>query len=182
MFSLFWMFSLVSLFWKNKSRLKWTPFCLCVCVSRLSTCECLSQSLWNLVCISWHPESISTAYFINPSHHSVSMCIPISLLGNGSVNTFPLQQIHDTKNCWTHPFLCGPCLIKIESLGLLVYLPIVARQWLGKGVPAATKNFWRHRFLYGPCRIKGKYAISSSQNFLIAYFPYFEEIKVDVYP
>jgi hypothetical protein len=28
------------------------------------------------------------------------------------------------------------------------------------------KNCWRYHFLCGPCRIKGKYEISSSQNFL----------------
>jgi hypothetical protein len=38
------------------------------------------------------PEPISTAYFINPSHQSVRLCIPLSLLGNGSVNTFPRQR------------------------------------------------------------------------------------------
>jgi hypothetical protein len=60
------------------------------------------------------PEPISTAYFINPSHQSVclyvysqtleelldttwrvcgSVCLPpISLLGSGSVNTFPRQR------------------------------------------------------------------------------------------
>jgi hypothetical protein len=30
-------------------------------------------------------EPISTEYFINPSHQSVFVCIPLSLLGNGSV-------------------------------------------------------------------------------------------------
>jgi hypothetical protein len=31
-----------------------SPCCLCVCVSPLLTFECLSQTLWNLVCTSWH--------------------------------------------------------------------------------------------------------------------------------
>jgi hypothetical protein len=34
------------------------------------------------------PESISTAYYINPSHQSVCMYNTLSLLGNGSVITF----------------------------------------------------------------------------------------------
>jgi hypothetical protein len=37
------------------------------------------------------PVSISTAYFINSSHQSMSICIPQFLIGNGSVDTF-LQQ------------------------------------------------------------------------------------------
>jgi hypothetical protein len=41
-----------------------------------------------------------------------SVCVsPLSLLGNGSVNTFLRHRIH-TKNCWTPRFLCGPCRIK----------------------------------------------------------------------
>jgi hypothetical protein len=34
-----------------------------------------------------------------------------------------------------------------QSVCLCVYPRIVARQRLGKHVPAATKNFWRRRFL-----------------------------------
>jgi hypothetical protein len=41
-------------------------------------------------------------------------------------------------------------------VGLSVYVSIVARQRLGKHVPAATKNCWRCIFLYGPSRIEGK--------------------------
>jgi hypothetical protein len=52
-----------------------------------------------------------------------------------------------------------------ESVDVCVS-PIVARQRLGKHVPAATKNSWRRRFLCGSCRIKGTWAIGSSQNFL----------------
>jgi hypothetical protein len=39
------------------------------------------------------PEPISTAYFINPSIQYVSVS-SLSLLGNGLVNTFPMQIIH----------------------------------------------------------------------------------------
>jgi hypothetical protein len=52
-------------------------------------------------------------------------------------------------------------------VGLSVYRPIVARQWLGKHVLATKKNCWTHRFLYVPCSIEGKYATSSSQNFFL---------------
>jgi hypothetical protein len=50
----------------------------------------------------------------------------------------------------------GPFGIKGESVGLSVYPPIVARQRLGKHIPAATKNCWRRRFVYGPFGIKGE--------------------------
>jgi hypothetical protein len=40
-------------------------------------------------------EPVSTAYFINPSHQSVSVYVfLLSLLGNGSVKTSPRQRIH----------------------------------------------------------------------------------------
>jgi hypothetical protein len=35
-----------------------------------------------------------------------SICIPLSLLGNGSVNAFSRQH-----NCWRRRFLCDPCCI-----------------------------------------------------------------------
>jgi hypothetical protein len=43
-----------------------------------------------------------------------SVKIPVSLLGNGSVETLPRQRIHTQKykNCWTLSFQCGPCRIK----------------------------------------------------------------------
>jgi hypothetical protein len=63
-------------------------------------------------------EPILMSYFINPAH---SLCfymrIPLSLLDNGSLYTFPRQRIYVTKkNCWTRRFVCGPCLIKGESV------------------------------------------------------------------
>jgi hypothetical protein len=46
----------------------------------------------------------------------LAVCVsvyPPSLLGRGSVNTFPRQRIHTQKlNCWTRCFLCGLCRIK----------------------------------------------------------------------
>jgi hypothetical protein len=58
---------------------------------------------------------------------SVSVCVsPLSLLHNGSVNTFPRQLIHETrKNFWTRRFLCGPCCIKGESVDLYMHPLIV---------------------------------------------------------
>jgi hypothetical protein len=45
---------------------------------------------------------------------------------------------------------------QFAELDWTVYNPIVARQLLGKHVPATTKNGWRRRFLCGTCRVKGK--------------------------
>jgi hypothetical protein len=53
-----------------------------------------------------------------------------------------------------------------ESVSLYVYSPIVARQRLGKYVPAAPKNYWRRNFIWYPCCIKEKYGISAFYNFL----------------
>jgi hypothetical protein len=39
---------------------------------------------------------------------SVGVC-PLTLLLSGSVYRFPRQRIHETKNCWTRLFVCGPC-------------------------------------------------------------------------
>jgi hypothetical protein len=38
------------------------------------------------------PELMSAAYFVNPSHQSVSVCDLLPLLGHGSVKTFPWQR------------------------------------------------------------------------------------------
>jgi hypothetical protein len=46
-----------------------------------------------------------------------------------------------------------------------IYPPIVVRQQLAKYFPAIM-DCWYH-FLCSPCSIKGKYAICSSQNFLL---------------
>jgi hypothetical protein len=55
------------------------------------------------------PEPVSTAYFINPSHHSVYMCIP--------------HIVH-----------------RQQQLGK-VY-PFIARQRLGKHIPATTEELF----------------------------------------
>jgi hypothetical protein len=58
-----WLFSICSLFWIYTSRLMrsscnlWVHVCVAVCLyvyPPLTTFECLNQSLWNLVCTSWH--------------------------------------------------------------------------------------------------------------------------------
>jgi hypothetical protein len=65
-----------------------------VCIPQL-TFECLNQSLWNLVRISWHlsPSQRRTSQ-IPPISLCVCMCMHLSLLGNGSVNSLPRQRIN----------------------------------------------------------------------------------------
>jgi hypothetical protein len=48
------MFSLLSLFRKNRSRLMRSPLCLCAPSPPTSTFECLNQFLLSFVCASWH--------------------------------------------------------------------------------------------------------------------------------
>jgi hypothetical protein len=110
--------SLISLFWKNRSRIMRSPYCPCVCASPLLTFECLNQSLWNLILISWHlsPSQRSTSW-IPPISLCVCMCIPLSLLDKGYVKSSPRQRIHTQQynNCWMRRFLCGPCCTSIKG-------------------------------------------------------------------
>jgi hypothetical protein len=65
-----------------------------------------------------------------------------------------------------------------QSLCLYVYPPIVARHRLGKNVTAAKnartaiEEFFGEYFSMRSLHIKGKYEISSSQNFLSIYVFY----------
>jgi hypothetical protein len=65
------------------------------------------------------------------------------------------EYTQQQKKYYTSRFLCRPCRIRRESVGMSMYLHITATQRLGKNVPAAMMNYWRLRFLYGPCHIKG---------------------------
>jgi hypothetical protein len=109
-------------------------YILCVCVSLAVSFWMLERIFIKFGMYIMAPEPISTAYLINPSHQSVCLynVSHLSLLGNGSIKTFPQQRIHQTKkNCWTRHSPCGLSLIKWESVGLFVCSPIVARQRLG---------------------------------------------------
>jgi hypothetical protein len=82
--------------------------------SNLNACTNLYKT-W--LCISWH---------LSPSHQSVCLYVyPLSLLGNGSVNTYPQQRIHTTTEGFlVRHFLFGPCFVKGESVGLSVHPPL----------------------------------------------------------
>jgi hypothetical protein len=97
---------------------------VCLCNPPLSTSEWLNQSLWNLVCISWHqsPHLNGVLYKSLPSFY---LRVPLSFLGNGSVkNTHATTELLGAHFC----FLCGLCLIKerrqlvISSWGGVQYL------------------------------------------------------------
>jgi hypothetical protein len=57
------------------------------------------------------PKRLSMLYLINYCDQSI--CISVSLLGNGLVKTVPRQRIHTLQyNHWTHRFLCAPRRVK----------------------------------------------------------------------
>jgi hypothetical protein len=126
----------------------WTPCSLCVSESPpqprswMPEPIVMKQYIYIYIYIMT-PEPISVAYFINPPpHQPVSGCVfPMSLIVNGSVNTFPRLRLLETKNCLDVSFLCGACCMRREY----GYVQ-------GTHVPAALKNFW-YRFLCSPCLI-----------------------------
>jgi hypothetical protein len=79
------LFSILSLFRKNKSNLM---RCLCDCESRLNRTNLYET--WYLYHGTWaHLNGV-----LHKSLPSVCICIPPSLLGNGSIKTLSRQQIH----------------------------------------------------------------------------------------
>jgi hypothetical protein len=130
---------------------------VCVFVySPVSAFECLNQSLWNLVCITWHLRHVQwRTLYIPPILLCVCMCVsPIVVRQLLGIDVPTATNARNKEQLLDASYLCGPFRIKEESLGLSVYPPIVARHWPGKHVPAAMKNCWRRRFLCGPCHIK----------------------------
>jgi hypothetical protein len=92
------------------------------------------------------PEPIWTAYFINPSHQSVCLCILIvarQRLGkhvSAATNTRSSTRNIGFVCSWV--CLCIP--LSLPGNGSV------------KTPPVSTKNCWRRRFLHDPCRMKGK--------------------------
>jgi hypothetical protein len=94
--------------------------CLCILSINFSAAEAVIMKLGMYI---MPPEPLSTAYFINPSHQSVCLCVyPPIVARQGLCKTLKRQRIHtqQKKNCWTRHFLCGPCRIK-ESRGLVIH-------------------------------------------------------------
>jgi hypothetical protein len=94
-----------------------SPSCLCVYVSPpYLTSECLNQFFFfKLGMYIMTPESISTAYFINPSHQSVRLYVypPVvarKWLGKNVIAAN--EHMQQLRNCWVRRFLYGPCRVK----------------------------------------------------------------------
>jgi hypothetical protein len=119
-----------------------SPCCLCVCIFVCPpqwSFQCLNQSLRNLAYTSWQRAHLNGVFNKSLPSFYVSICVyPLSLIGNGSVNTLSWQRIHaTTEEFLKFRILYGPCHTKGQSVGLSVYPLIVARQQLGKHVPEA---------------------------------------------
>jgi hypothetical protein len=74
------------------------------------------------------PETISTAYLINPSHQSVSVCVPLSLLGNGSGTCLPSRCLA-TNTCTNRRIVgsvvfCAVLIVSKESLWVCLHIPL----------------------------------------------------------
>jgi hypothetical protein len=108
------IFGLLSLFWKNKSKFMRSPCCLCVCESPGINFWMSQPMFMKLAMYIMTPEPISTVYFINISHHSVSMCIPLLLLGSSLIKTLLQQQ---QKNCM---HFYAVCVVSKESRQLVL--------------------------------------------------------------
>jgi hypothetical protein len=85
------------------------PVCLCICVSlnQLLNPEPFFMKLGMHI---MEPETISTSYFINPSHHSVYLYVysPPIVVRQRLGEYVPVA----TNNCWRHRFRCGPCRVR----------------------------------------------------------------------
>jgi hypothetical protein len=74
------------------------------------------------------------------------ICILVSLLGNGSISTFPQQLVHNRGRIYgTGLFLCHPCRIEEEFVGMCI-----PRSILGNG----SLNVLQACFLCSSCRTK----------------------------
>jgi hypothetical protein len=71
------------------------------------------------------PEPVSTAYFINPFHQSVSLYVylPIGARQRLVLHVPTATNTRDNKKmCWTRRFLCGLCLIEGVCVSLCITL------------------------------------------------------------
>jgi hypothetical protein len=96
-------------------------------------------------------EPLSMTYFINFSHQSVCLYVYVARQRFGkNVTTEKIQD--NNRRIVGRVVFYAVRVVSKESL--IVYHLILARQRLGKHVPAATRNCWSRRFLCGIRRIK----------------------------
>jgi hypothetical protein len=87
------------------------------------------------------PEPILTAYFINPSHQSVSVCVLDSIVATQRLGEkHPRCNEYTQQKNWTS-FLCGPCRLKAELVNVCIPLP-----FLGNG---SVNTFPKQRRIVG---------------------------------
>jgi hypothetical protein len=137
--------------------------CLCICLPLLWI-----LNTWTNFYVTWyvhHGTSVHLNGVLNKSLPSVcvTVCVSsLSLLGNGSVNTFPQRRIHATIEELSDASFSMRCLPYQRRFCVSAFPPIVAKQRPGKHIPAARKDCWRRRFLGRPRRIKRNQDIGSS--------------------
>jgi hypothetical protein len=139
---------------------------LAVCPSVCSPHPYELLNAWTKLNQTWYVYHGASALLIGVLHKSFpSVCVslylaPVSLLGNGSVCTFPLQLIHEgKKNCWTHRFLCGSYRIKGESVGLCIPLSLQGK--------CSVNTFLRQRRIIGIVVFYAVYVASKESRRLI---------------
>jgi hypothetical protein len=86
-------------------------------------------------------EPISMAYYINPSHQSVCVCILIyPIIARQRLGIHVGKEYTEQRELLDES-LYGPCRITGQSVGLSMYPSTVTRQWFDKHVPATMKNY-----------------------------------------
>jgi hypothetical protein len=114
-------------------------------------------------------EPISMAYFMNHSHQSVCLYVyPLVVARQRFGKNFSTAtNIRNNRKIVGSVIFYAIRALPKESLWVCLCIPL---SLLGNNSVnmflASTKRCWRRRFLCGPWNNKGKYAISSSQNFL----------------
>jgi hypothetical protein len=111
------VFSLLPLFWKMKVG-SWDFHALCLSVNSPPINFWMHEQIFTkLAMYIMATQPISMAYFINPSHQSVCVCVLfLSLLGKGFVHMFPRQRIQTTIKELLDACVCGS-----------VYPPVIVR-------------------------------------------------------
>jgi hypothetical protein len=106
-----------------------SPCCLYVCVFLHINSRMPEQIFLKLDMYIMAPEPISTAYFINPSRQSVCMYVypRVSLLGNGSIDTFQWQRIQATVGGLLEASFSIRSVSYQMRVCAFMYSPIVAR-------------------------------------------------------
>jgi hypothetical protein len=124
-------------------------------------------------------ESISTAYFINPSHQCVCVSLRIVARQRFGRHVPVAMNTRNNRELLETSFYIRPVSYQGESVGLCVPLSLRGSASV-KTFPRQRKNCWTLSFLCDPCRIKEKQAISSSRNFMFSYCACAEHVVLPV--